>query len=165
MTAPWEQEPNELAWIDEHTQLQCFIKRARDMLHLCGYVQIPEGHPLHGVDASQDVPDAVKPILAAVMNGPVGKRSSIDLLCMAGGIVHAGNLFDVHGGVTYSGGAYWADDSGHWYGFDCAHCDDLSPGMSYHFSPDLRATLVYRDIEYVKAECASLAQQIRSMSA
>jgi hypothetical protein len=50
-----------------------------------------------------------------------------------------------------------------WFGFDCAHCDDLCPKL---FGP-LRTRLldgVYRDLAYVKGECASLAQQLSAVA-
>lgn len=50
------------------------------------------------------------------------------------------------------------DDHVWWFGFDCAHCDDLAPGIRYSTSL-MRGT--YRDIEYVKAECRQLAQQLK----
>ena len=46
----WETEPDKATWIDDATMLVCHINRALPMGHLCGYVEIPKGHPLHGVD-------------------------------------------------------------------------------------------------------------------
>lgn len=50
MERPWETEPNELKWTDKATGLLCWIVRVRpdSMGHLCGYVAVPAGHPLHG---------------------------------------------------------------------------------------------------------------------
>jgi hypothetical protein len=60
----------------------------------------------------------------------------------------------VHGGVTFSGeirpGEKW------WIGFDCAHLGDFVPGGLFHMELHER----YREIEYVKAQCASLASQL-----
>lgn len=152
---PWDDEPDELWWNDEKTGLACHICRNHSGA-LCGYVRIPEGHPLHGVSYSADLPQALVPLKDSVMEGTVGKRGAIDVFCMAGGLFHAGNLFDVHGGVTYSGEF---KEGGFWYGFDCSHCDDLSPKYT-----DYGMHGEYRGIEYVKAECASLAKQIKQVA-
>jgi hypothetical protein len=60
---------------------------------------------------------------------------------------------DVHGGLTYSNAAYPGGEfDGWWFGFDCAHGGDLTPKYP--------SDGVYRDFEYVKAECESLAKQL-----
>lgn len=67
--------------------------------------------------------------------------------------------FDVHGGVTWSapleGSTKW------WVGFDCAHVGDFCPAWADdpHMQGLFKDSL-YRDIEYVKAECTKLARQI-----
>lgn len=74
---------------------------------------------------------------------------------------------DVHGGLTYSSlcrGLICHDSPNHpwWFGFDCAHLGDMSPNY-----PDFvgvqswRKDDVYRDIEYVKEQCRSLARQLK----
>jgi hypothetical protein len=55
-----------------------------------------------------------------------------------------------------------------WFGFDCAHAGDMSPGLAaitraipmpeYLYDPD-----VYRDFAYVEAECEALANQLADM--
>jgi len=45
-TKPWLNEPNSLIWQDKKTGLICEIHRNPKMGHLCGYVNIPENHPL-----------------------------------------------------------------------------------------------------------------------
>ncbi len=44
----WDNEPNELQWVDETTSLRCAISRNHGGA-LCGYVNIPESHSLYGV--------------------------------------------------------------------------------------------------------------------
>lgn len=73
-----------------------------------------------------------------------------------GGDFPAGMLFNVHGGITFSDNF---DTGGYWYGFDCSHCDDLSPSYD-----SFAAHREYRDVEYVKAECASLAKQLKQVA-
>lgn len=154
---PWDNEPDELDWTDERTGYECRIKRHPSSGHLCGYVRIPEGNALHGLSYSAELTPALQPVMDAVMNGPIGKRGAIELMLMACGSRQVGYLFDVHGSVTFSGELQGKD--GHWFGFDCAHCDDLCPGRSYLSGG------VYRDVEYVQAECESLARQLHAAGA
>jgi hypothetical protein len=61
---------------------------------------------------------------------------------------------------------------GHWFGFDCAHYDDIVPGMVDMYArirdsmpPHLRDIAngpgqVYRTIAYVRQECTDLAEQL-----
>ena len=70
----------------------------------------------------------------------------------------------VHGGLTYS---YPVLDEASpneppfWrLGFDCAHFADLSPKMQQFF---YRVDGTYRTVEYVMAECESLAAQLAAM--
>ena len=63
----------------------------------------------------------------------------------------------VHGGVTFSGDK--KGDGAHWLGFDCAHAGDLIPVLDPFELDDQ-----YRDIDYVKSECADLARQIKDAS-
>lgn len=138
--------------------------------HHCGYVAVPTGHPLHGQEYSTPC-DA----LAAPVDGtPVGKRGPIALLAAS---IDADRMrspeivFDVHGGLTYSGGdgGYPAEGSGlWWFGFDCAHSGDrpsdeylesLSEERRYW---EERTDGVYRTLDYCVAECESLASQIVS---
>ena len=49
-----------------------------------------------------------------------------------------------------------------WFGFDCAHAGDICPKMSSYGIRSMSGDHgeVYRDIAYVAAECAALAQQL-----
>lgn len=47
----WENEPNELDWTEELSGLNCALRRG-PLHHWCGYVQIPKGHPWHGIGYS-----------------------------------------------------------------------------------------------------------------
>lgn len=137
---PWRGEPNLVRWRDLSTGYQCVIARG-PMGALCGYVRVPRNHPWHGK--------------------PFSRR------CIERRIA-------VHGGLTFSGRLRSrVMKRGHWFGFDCGHFCDLMPAMVA-----LRATLppalaeslriqqtgrfaeVYRTIEYVRAECTALAQQL-----
>lgn len=140
---PWNDEPDKEQWIDEATSLPCLLKRQEHLGHLCGYVGVPPGHPLYGVDTDYE---------------------EMDLL--------------VHGGVTYA--AFCQEDGpecetichttepgdfepAFWIGFDCMHYRDASPQdiTRGHVVGDAR----YRDVAYVKKECAILAGQLQAMEA
>lgn len=73
----------------------------------------------------------------------------------------------VHGGITFSGCLGGRRmKRGHWFGFDCAHWRDLVPGLANLFPSFARdEALIYRDIDYVRAECASLAAQLAAQLA
>ncbi len=157
LRGPWDAEPDELFWTDEATGYRCRLWRNSRGGHLCGYVAVPESHPLHGISYSAVVPESLRPFVDRVMEGPIGKRSAIDVFCLAGGMaMEVGMLFDTHGGITFSD-----EVDGEWrYGFDCAHANDLQPGYEVRY----RVGGIYRDVEYVKAECASLARQLKEMA-
>ena len=67
--------------------------------------------------------------------------------------------YDVHGGLTYGDGDLYHQDNPDglwWFGFDCAHLGDLTPGFG---SSVFTGTRVYRDVNYVKRETEELAAQ------
>lgn len=137
------------------------------MGHHCGYVAVPKGHPLHGVEYG--TPCAA--LAPAGEDTPTEGRNPIAIFCAAGdeSRLQAPDLvFGVHGGLTYSGGSekYPAPSDGlWWFGFDCAHIDDgkdptylasLSPERAHWENRDGE----FRDQPYVEAQCESLAAQI-----
>jgi hypothetical protein len=156
---PWSEEPNKVQWVDEATGFDALIVRNM-MGALCGYVGVPPTHPLYGKDYDDQVLENV----------------------------------DVHGGLTYANPCMKDDPDGvchvpepgrpddvWWFGFDCAHAWDVVPTMHgrgaledslFRVGNTLEAAttghgmydLTYRDIGYVKAECTSLAKQIKEMT-
>lgn len=146
---PWQTEPDRLEWRDAFSGLPCLIVR-NAVGALCGYVGVPPGHPWHG--KNYDDVDA-----------------------------------QAHGGLTYSaacdGPICHVPAPGEpadvwWLGFDCAHFMDLVPvsvanrrsrPISFQMAAverqwskeaaQLGVQDTYRDIEYVKVECAYLALQ------
>lgn len=138
----WDQEPDKIQFEDPNTKLPCLIVRNPMMGFLCGYVGVPEGHPYFGKDSDE-----------------------IDIAC--------------HGGLTFSNFCA-QDDKEHgichrpapgepdkvwWLGFDCGHAFDLGPGMVANLKKagvDYKPWCgdQYRDLAYVKAQCASIAKQL-----
>jgi hypothetical protein len=168
---PWLGEPDKRQWRDPATGLPCLIVRSPSGA-LCGYVGVSVGHPLHGVDYSQQTqlsPDLVRLLLE--------ERSYADLYEKeaATGLAAPECLFDVHGGLTFSDGCDHGNDPSRgichlpgpgepddvwWFGFDCAHAGDLCPKyerrMQFHGD-------VYRPQAYVEGQIASLAQQLAAL--
>jgi hypothetical protein len=132
---PWKFEKDKIQFEDEATGLPCLIVRNPGGA-LCGYVGITEGHPLFGRDYNEpDFP-----------------------------------TLDVHGGLTFSDFCADSEDETrhichlpepgephrvYWLGFDCNHWDDYMPAYE-----KLSAILdgEYRNVAYVQAECAKLAE-------
>jgi hypothetical protein len=146
---PWMDEPDKMQWQDEATGLPCLIVR-NPAGAWCGYVGVAEGHPAFD------------------------KLYSEELL----------NGIEVHGGLTCAKFcAHSGDEAVHichvpgagepdhvfWYGFDCSHAWDLCPAFDAMLN-SLRAPLIrdfgniYRDIDYVRREVASLALQLKAIA-
>lgn len=135
---PWQAEPDKEQWQDAATGLACLVKR-NCLGALCGYVGVPEGHPWHGKGY-----DDVDP--------------------------------EVHGGLTYAGACQDGPDGSTichvpgpgepehlwWLGFDCNHGFDVAPAVAARGPHMPHET--YRDLAYVKAECAALAAQAAKAS-
>lgn len=69
-----------------------------------------------------------------------------------------GILFNVHGGITFSGGngKYPIESDLHFFGFDCAHLGDKT---KYSIDCDD----VERSLDYVINECRLLADQLETI--
>jgi hypothetical protein len=130
--------------------------------HRCGYVAVPLGHPLHGVGYDEEHAE----LAPTADEAEIGKKSPL-LVVTAGVGASRGKgalrcspdvAFDVHGGLTYSGGGkgYPVAGDGWWFGFDCAHDGDgvIEPGEF-----DLGRGYA-RSLPYVIGECEHLAAQI-----
>ncbi len=161
---------NEKDWITKAgLRAVCVVNERRGRkTHRCGYVEVPQGHRLHGVSYSDPIADIPR---EAVETAKLGKKGPITAFT-AGVRAFEGETvrrspdiaFDVHGGLTYSsiGDGFPADGGGWWFGFDCAHADDgeIEPDPQF---PRTWATEPARSQEYVEAECESLAAQIVAM--
>lgn len=134
---PWQDEPDRVEW--RYKGYPCLIVRNSLTGALCGYVGVSPTHPAYKQDYN-DVPA------------------------------------EAHGGLTYSdfcdeGGAIChipkpgESDQIWWLGFDCSHCEDISPGLGKLFDqyghPPWEVT--YKDLTYVKREVRDLAAQLKAM--
>lgn len=150
---PWHGEPDKIQWQDERTGLPCLAVR-NQFGAWCGYVGVYRDHPWYGVDYGEGGFDNE--------NRPEA-------------------VLRVHGGITFSSGCqkeateaegichvagHGEDDRVWWFGFDCAHYRDLVPTMQKALidvgSSQLDGDSQYRDLDYVRSECASLAKQLES---
>lgn len=138
---PWIDEPDRLEW--RKHGFPCLIVRADTTGALCGYVGLPAGHPMYGwhhYDVTNN--ESKSP--------------------------------PVHGGLTYSGSCQGhicheplpgESDDIWWIGFDCAHGFDYIPDPRMWWSERYDCLtndldINYRDINYVKAQVESLAEQM-----
>jgi hypothetical protein len=166
---PWENEPDEV--IFRAHGLACVMKRS-PLRHWCGYVGVKPSHPLYGVDF-QDVvpyPDVWKE-RAADIDGHGVLNVFMHALKpdeIPTGFAPLSLVLSVHGGLSFSGHFGLLR---HWwfFGFDCGHAGDLSPGFVHLLestgfdSAHLRLIegfRTYRTCDYVRHECITLAEQI-----
>lgn len=112
--------------------LKCLMLRHPGLLHWCGYVAVPSDS-----------------ILARKTKSYYYSESELGLTDFEQDI----NNISVHGGITYVGNRN-KDEVLYW-GFDCGHAGDESPGMDSLFNGD-----IYRNKEYVVEECKNLARQL-----
>jgi hypothetical protein len=158
---PWQQEPDKRQWTDEATGLPCLIVRSRLGGNLCGYVGVPPSHPAHG--AAYGPKDYCH---------PTNLEAAIEAI-------------PVHGGLTFAAGCGHGDESTSichipepgepddvwWFGFDCAHYQDYSPGLAATIkrfsSPEwMKIRLLdesYRDVSFVENEIRVLAAGLAEM--
>lgn len=143
---PWQTEPDKVQFPDPETGMPCLIVRVGHTGHLCGYVGVTEGHPYYKKDGyDHDV--------------------------------------SVHGGITFTSMCVPSEDEGHgichvpghgepdhvwWLGFDCAHYLDFAPAMAVTLGklPGDHSWMegdIYRTVDYVKSEIASLAKQLKEI--
>lgn len=152
---PWMAEPDKIVWADTVTELDCMMVRNWHGAW-CGYVGVPEGHPFFE-----------KPYAATYLD----TEDYSDELRVPG----VEEDVEVHGSLTFAGrcqpGAVEAGRhichtarAGYpevwWFGFDCSHYNDVSPGMSDMGIPFQGQT--YRTVGYVQGEVIRLAAQLKA---
>lgn len=141
-----------------------------DMGHRCGYVGIPNYHPLYRKPYDKSTKVLTK-MLKKVKKEPIGKRGIISLFCWDGKKTTPEIIFNVHGGLTFSGGSgkypikkknTW------WFGYDCGHAGD---GMDLSIiPPEVRKIHErfpredpVRSLDYCISECENLARQLKQI--
>lgn len=159
---PWQQEPDKVQWPDEVTGLPCLAVRNEVLGHWCGYVGVARDHPLYRA-----------------------KRTArrVEKLSVHGGVTFAAAC-DTSG--DESRWVCHVPDPGEpdhvwWFGFHCGEIYDLSPGHVAtmaevaSLSPipvprrireamaSLYASGTYKTLDYVREECADLAEQLRKL--
>lgn len=180
----WNQEPDKKEWQDEETSYPCLIVRAPVTGALCGYVGVPESHPLYGVPYNKPHESTTR-LWEKVKEGEIGKRGTIPVFCL--GFSNEDELpspeiiFDVHGSLTFSGFCHkdsknesnichTGNDNPYWFGFDCSHAWDISPAIDARmreYVPDRDFPRLpnteYRNLAYVTSEVESLARQLKEL--
>jgi len=148
-TGPWTDEPDKIQYVDGPSGLDCLIVRNGGGA-LCGYVGVPAGHPWHSVDY-----DGLS-------------LRNIDVHC---GLTYSASCME---GAPEDRGICHVPDPGRpgdvwWFGFDCAHAYDLSPGHAAGLREQLPGYGgiydVYRDLGYVRNEVRNLARQLAEVTA
>lgn len=142
---PWQHEPDKKQWIDPATGLDCLIVRNSHLGNLCGYVGVPEGHPLFG--------KAYGEIDVDVHGGlTFSEKCQPDPRGEGFGVCHTPELGR---GEVY------------WLGFDCGHAFDLAPAAEAFYRkrglPPFGGS-IYRSVAYVERECARLARQLKKQT-
>lgn len=173
---PWTNEPDRVEW--RHNGMPCLILRNPSGGNLCGYVGVAPGHPLHGLNYSDESP-ALAALLEKRKTEPIGEHPGMGILlaCLSGTIeARPDVVLRAHGGLTYAEGCSGAichvpaegePDNLWWFGFDCAHAGDWTPSQAMYGRdrPEwfwkMSSDSEYRDIAYVRAETESLADQLR----
>ena len=141
----WNHEPDKAQWINLDAKLDCLIVR-NHMGALCGYVGVPKKHPFYQKSYSQvfETPDVeIRVHGGLTFNGLCLEFPNED---EGEGIFHV---------VEVANKKVW------WFGFDCAHCDDMVPGFGWDITP---SCAYYRNFEYVARETNSLAVQLNVYS-
>jgi hypothetical protein len=152
-----------------------FVVLGTGMGHRCGYVGIPESHPLfgHGYGKPHQA-------LRLQKDESVGKRGILALVCRDKDEAERQGespdcFFDVHGGITFSGNGekgYPMESPNNlwWFGFDCGHCDDApDPELMDEETRLLKEKYGHREhgeirsLDYVVSECNNLARQLSTI--
>lgn len=161
----------------EHKGYKCVVTFG-NMGHRCGYVGIPDTHPLYKKDYSSYLNIKKSDIEGREVSGVFQLLGAILDDCDK---VKIEAYFQCHGGITYSGGGkgskYPIESDLWWFGFDCAHAGDGKDlKLAYEKFPNERESIsslidlekrfpirgeVVRTEEYVAAECKRLAEQLK----
>lgn len=162
----WSSEGCALAWIDSRTNLHCAMIRNPDFGMWCGYVAVPQGHPLHGKEYGDSLQVSVE-FADRFLQRTVDLARDVGILNLIlareinpqkTGYLDVALALPAHGGITYSS----SDAIGMWwFGFDCLHAGDRAPRHMPMMS--MRDDTVYRDQPYVQGIVTRLAWAIEEL--
>lgn len=182
----WQDEPDKKQWRDEATGLPCLIVRNGSGA-LCGYVGVPRNHVYYGSDYDKVDVEVHGGLTFAGKCSPSPTRERWEKWRQS---IYAGREeakryplgdaaqrlkdraveledFDAYcrwcEAATICHVAPEGEDDVWWFGFDCAHAWDLSPGsrsVLRSIGHERDSDDVYRDLRYVEAEVARLASQM-----
>lgn len=149
---PWDREPDKIQWKDEVTSLPCLIVRNSSGA-LCGYVGVPNTHPLHGKDFddvqdlkvhggltfSRGCADMSRARWAKWREGLFARRDEAKRFPHGETARYfkewASALEDYDAWLAQGYASYICHVPGEgepddvwWFGFDCAHASDFCPG-------------------------------------
>ena len=145
----WDDEPDKVQWQDEETGLPCMLVRNR-MGALCGYVGLSPSHPFYEKGYDDGPNDKVNVHMGFTFaEFCQDKTGCPDLERLESeGICH----------VVEEG----EEEKIWWLGFDCNHAWDFAPGyhLPNHFP---RTDETYKNVHFVKQECASVAMQLKKV--
>lgn len=166
---PWQHEPDAVSWTDSRTGLHCAMIRHELFGCWLGYVAVEPGHPLHGrrygdrIEVPPEILDRERML---------GRDFGIMELWINAhhddGTWDISLLLPAHGSITFSD----EDTEGFWwFGFDCCHAYDLSPGLAASVSKRFGSRFfdrdeTYRDHDYVYGIVTRLAwalQELRTL--
>ena len=162
---PWDDEPDKVQWVDESTGLDCLAVRVDIHGGWCGYVGVPSDHPWHGTDYSECLTCGEAFCSEhEYTNRPEGRIEVHGGLTFADSCNESGPVESSVCHIPFDG----RPDDIWWFGFDCAHARDYSPGTMAILSllsafRGHHDDSVYRTLNYVRAECARLAEQLNAV--
>jgi len=134
----WKYEPDKMQWVDPETKLDCMIVRHDRLYHLCGYVGVPKSHSCFG----KNYDDVYVEVHGGLTFSEKCNPEPNDM-----GICHIKEL--------------GTNEEVFWFGFDCAHLGDKSPGMEkYSFNK----TDQYRNFAYLIEQTINLAKQLKELN-
>lgn len=185
LDGPWRDEPDIAEWVDEGSRLPCLVLRHPQLGSLCGYVGVPPDHPAYGyhydgitmedAEKRQRRWDAMmemeRDVRAKGLSFEEALHVSYRKISEDGWEPQVNDVGEcllharVHGGLTFAGRRPDEVEDGFWYfGFDCGHAGDLT-GFSSPIASVMKGLMsgTYRDMAYVKNECASLARFLASI--
>jgi hypothetical protein len=151
---PWDGEPDREQWSDPMTAYPCLAIRS-DIGVWAGYVGVYQFHPAFGVEL-ENLPHVTwhcyTDEIHFIEPPPEDPNAVVDVDDPKGSILATVRMPDY----------LW------WFGFDFAHGGDAIPCMStmdVHMKTTPRGRKeTYKDLEYVKKTCATIALELCRMS-